>query len=291
MAIKLLVVLVVLALAQGLPDHARMRDFSRLRVWVALLGRRGDVLQSFLALVVPVALCALLQWWLSGPLFGLLGVAFAVCVLWFAWGPRDLGQDIEAVLKAPDSERRRAAAQALRPEGEEAALPWQAAALVEASFRSALQRWFGVLFWFLLAGPAGALAYRLAQVLAWGALLDGEQAAAGRDFARRLARLLDWAPAHLMALAMAVASDFDAVFHSWRAHHDAAGKGYFTLDLGFLGAIARAGVDADVVAGDGYAEDVDDPLVELDDARHLLVRVLIVWLAATAVFALGGWFN
>lgn len=193
-------------------------------MWVALLGRRGDVLQSFLALVVPVALCALLQWWLSGPLFGLLGVAFAVCVLWFAWGPRDLGQDIEAVLKAPDSERRRAAAQALRPEGEEAALPWQAAALVEASFRSALQRWFGVLFWFLLAGPAGALAYRLAQVLAWGALLDGEQAAAGRDFARRLARLLDWAPAHLMALAMAVASDFDAVFHSWRAHHDAAGK-------------------------------------------------------------------
>mgnify|MGYP000858158011 FL=1 len=291
MAIKLLVVLVVLALAQGLPDLARMRDFSRLRVWVALLGRRGDVLQSFLALVVPVALCALLQWWLSGPLFGLLGVAFAVCVLWFAWGPRDLGQDIEAVLKAPDSGRRRAAAQALRPEGEEAALPWQAAALVEASFRSALQRWFGVLFWFLLAGPAGALAYRLAQVLAWGALLDGEQAAAGRDFARRLARLLDWAPAHLMALAMAVASDFAAVFHCSRAHHDAAGKGYFTLDLGFLGAIAHAGVDADVVAGDGYAEDVDDPLVELDDARHLLVRVLIVWLAATAVFALGGWFN
>ena len=89
MAIKLLVVLVVLALAQGLPDLARMRDFSRLRVWVALLGRRGDVLQSFLALVVPVALCALLQWWLSGPLFGLLGVAFAVCVLWFAWGPRE----------------------------------------------------------------------------------------------------------------------------------------------------------------------------------------------------------
>jgi AmpE protein len=179
----------------------------------------------------------------------------------------------------------------LRADGETAPLEWKAAAVVEATFRSALQRWFGVLFWFLLAGPAGALAYRLAQLLAYNDTMASEQNGEARGLAQRIALILDWAPAHLMALAMAIASDFDAVLHSWRSYHDAQGKGYFSLDLGFLGAIAHASVDADVVAGDGYAQDVDDPLVELSDARHLLARVLIVWLAIAAVFAIGGWFN
>jgi AmpE protein len=260
-------------------------------VWTTLLGRAGDGVQAALALVIPVLVCALLQYALQGPLFGLLGVLFAIAVLWFAWGPRDLGRDIEAVVKAPDSERRLAAVQALRPDSAQDALPWQAAPLVEATFRSALQRWFGVLFWFLLLGPTGALAYRLAQVLAYGDVLVGERSANGRALAQRVALVLDWAPAHLMALSMAVAADFESVFHAWHAHHQAGGRSWFSLDLGFLAAIARAGVDADVVAGDGYAEDVDDPMVELIDARRLLVRVLVVWLAVAGVFALGGWFN
>src|SRR3569623_693553 len=289
MAIKLLVVLLVLALAQGLPDLARMRDFSRLRVWLSLLGKAGDGLQVALALIVPVTVCALLQYWLQGPLFGLLGALFAVCVLWFAWGPRELGLDIAAVNKAPASDRRLAAGQFQRADGESAPLPWQAASVVEATFRAALQRWFGVLFWFLVAGPAGALAYRLAQVLAYGNVLPCGNSQ-GRGMAQRVALILDWLPAHLMALAMAVASDFDAVFHAWHAHHRDE-RGWFNIDLGYLGAIARASEAAAVAAGDGYAEDVDDPLVELTDARNLLMRVLIVWLAVAAVFALGGWFN
>ena len=40
--------------------------------------------------------------------------------------------------------------------------------LVEAVFRCALWRWFGVLFWFLLLGPAGALLYRLVSLSAQG---------------------------------------------------------------------------------------------------------------------------
>ena len=51
-----------------------------------------------------------------------------------------------------------------------------------------------------------------------------------------------------VALALAIASDFDAVLRAWRSYHERHGQGYFTLDLGFLSAIARAGVDADVVA-------------------------------------------
>jgi AmpE protein len=288
MAIHLLAVLVVFALAQGLPDLSRLRDFSRLRVWLGVLARVGGTTRSLLAVLVPVLLCLLIQHGLRGWLFGLLSFAFAVCVLWYSWGPRDLSEDVDAVVKAPDSERRVAAAQYLRPDGDTEPLPFEAPALVDAAFQSALRRWFGVLFWFLLLGPAGALLYRLAQLLAWSPGLAEQQSAEGRQFMRRLGLLLDWAPAHLMALALAVASDFDAVFHTWKSWHDRMGRGYFSLDLGFLSAIARASVDADVIAGDGYAEDVNDPLIELADARHLLVRVLIVWLAVTGLLVLGG---
>ena len=288
MAIKLLAVLVVFALAQGLPDLSRLRDFGRLRVWLGVLANLGDGARTLTALAVPVVICALVQYAFAGWLFGLLSFAFAVCVLWYSWGPRDLSEDVDAVVKAPDSDRRVAAAQALRCDGDDRPLPFEAPALVDAAFCSALRRWFGVLFWFLVLGPFGALGYRLTQLLAYSPSLADAQGDTGRGFARKLALILDWAPAHLMALALAIASDFDAVFHTWKTWHDRMGKGYFSLDLGFLSAIARASVDADVIAGDGYAEDVNDPLVELADARHLLVRVLIVWLAATGLLVIGG---
>lgn len=288
MAIHLLAVLVVFALAQGLPDLSRLRDFSRLRVWLGVLARIGGSARSVLGIVVPVLICLLIQQLLDGWMFGLLAFAFAVCVLWYSWGPRDLSEDIDAVVKAPDSERRAVAAQNLRPDGDQHVLAFEAPALVDAAFQSALKRWFGVLFWFLLLGPCGALLYRLTQLMAWSPALGDLQSSGGRALVRKFSLLLDWAPSHLMALALAIASDFDAVFQTWKTWHDRMGKGYFSLDLGFLSAIARASVDADVIAGDGYAEDVNDPLIELADARHLLVRVLIVWLAVTGLLVLGG---
>ena len=52
---------------------------------------------------------------------------------------------------------------------------------------------------------------------------------------------------------------------------------------------SRASVNADVEAGDGYAEDVHSPLTQLDDAHLLLHRVLIIALALIAIMALTGW--
>jgi AmpE protein len=89
-----------------------------------------------------------------------------------------------------------------------------------------------------------------------------------------------------MALTLALVSEFDAVIKTWRDYHAAHGNGYFTLDLGFLGELARAGVDADVVAGDGYATEVSNPLVALADARRVLRRILVAWLAVIALVAL-----
>jgi len=287
----LLVLLLVVATSHALPDLARLRDFSWLKVWVSRWPRdaSGAHLPVVLLPLLLVVACLLIQAALAHVMFGLPAFAFGAIVLFYCWGPRDLEADIDAVLKAPDSDRRHAAAQALRPDPAATALPLESAPLVEATFLSALSRRFGVLFWFVVLGPAGALGYRVVQLLARHPAFVAEVDAGRRGLLERTALVLDWAPSHLVALTLALVSEFDAVVRTWRDYHAAHGQGYFTLDLGFLGALARAGVDADVIAGDGYATDVSDPLVELADARRVLRRILVAWIAVIALFVLAGW--
>lgn len=291
MAVVFIATLLVLVAAQLAPALARFRDFSWLRRWHDAVGRgSGDLAGLLLVVGIPVLLCAALQIVLHGRLFGLLALAFATVVLFYAWGPRDLERDAEAVDKAPDAERRAVAAQALRDDEMTQPLPLESAALVEAAFLAALRRWFGVLFWFALLGPAGALMYRLVQLLAWNPVHTADTTAGQRALLQRAARALDWLPAHLMALALALASNFDAVFKTWHDYHAARGDGYFSLDPGFLNAIARASVAADVAAEDDAAQAARNPLVALDDAMVLVRRVLVVWLTILAIVVLAGWF-
>lgn len=289
----LLAALVVIIITYAVPDLARLRSFSWLRSWLSRWDSvtRDDDHAPASVLAIPILLviaCCLLQAAFSHALFGLLGFAFAVVVLWYCWGPRELETDVEAVLKAPDSERRIAAAQMLRPQPATLPLPFAATALIEATFYSALSRWFGVLFWFVVLGPAGALGYRIVQLMARTPAFSDELDEARRTFMERCAKILDWAPAHLIALSLALVSDFDAILAIWRQHASRA-KSWLTLDLGFLGDVARAGVDADVDAGDGYSTDVTDPLAELADAHRVLRRVLVTWLVVIALLILLGW--
>jgi AmpE protein len=283
MAIKLLAILLVLFVCHTLPDLARWRDFAWWRSWLEQLGRPPAAAAALvLGIIAPVLVCALVQWGLRLPWFGLLEFLFAAVVLYYCWGPLDLERDVEAIDKAPDAAQRLAAAQALKTD-EKGELPFDAEHLVTATFHAGLKRWFGVLFWFAVLGPCGALLYRLSQLLAGTAELGN------RPLAQKFAAVLDWAPAHLMALSLALASNFDAVFTSWRDYHRAHPQGYASLDLGFLDAIARASVDADVAAGEGEV-DAHSPLIALDDAMVLVRRVLVVWLTLIALLVIGGFF-
>ena len=68
-------------------------------------GRHGIVL----ALLPVLAGVALLQWLLHAPLLGFLGLLFGVVALVYAWGPRDLDVDVEAIIDAHDAPTRREA--------------------------------------------------------------------------------------------------------------------------------------------------------------------------------------
>lgn len=292
MAIVFIAILLVLVLSYYLPDAPRLRNFGWLRHWLEQGAQQSSaVLGLVISIGLPVLLCLIVQLALRGSLFGLASLAFSLAVLFYCLGPRDLERDVEAVDKAPDSDQRTTAAQALRPEESEEPLPFQAEALVAAAFDASLRRMFGVIFWFVLLGPVGAFLYRITQLLAFAPDYAHTSPAPQQALAEKFARVLDWAPAHLIALALALAGDFDAVFKAWRDYHVARSKGYFCLELGFLNAIARASVDADVAAGDGHVIDLASPLVALDDAITLIRRVLVVWVAVIALVVIAGWFG
>lgn len=287
MAFSLLTVLIALGLLHLRPQLARWGSDRAFRQWIGQLGDTSGVGRVVLALLVPLVLCALLIWLLGRlPLGELWQALFALAVLLYSFGPRGFEADLEAILQAPDGLQREATAQALTEDGE--TIPWRAAALGEAIAYAALRRRFGVLFWFFLFGPVGALLYRLAQTLGRDGSLQLDTSSA--TSARYLANALDWLPAQLLTLTLAVVGHWEAVIGAWRQwHSQAVASSWYSSGPGFLGAAAQADALSDIEGGDGYAEDRTDPLAELVRLRSALLRALLAWLSVVALIVIGGW--
>jgi AmpE protein len=287
MAISLLIVLITLGVLHLRPQLAGWVGDRPFRQWIRQLGDTTGVGRVVLALLLPLVLCAVVVWLLGRlPLGELWQLLFALAVLLYAFGPREFEADLEAIVQAPDGLQREATAQALTEDGETVA--WQAAALGEAVAYAALRRRFGVLFWFFLFGPVGALAYRLGQTLGRDRSLQLDDASALS--ARHVANALDWLPAQLLTLTLAVVGHWEAVIGAWqRWHAQAATNSWYSVGPGFLGAAARADAISDIEGGDGYAEDRTDPLAELVRLRSALLRALLAWLSVVALVVIGGW--
>lgn len=264
------------------------QQVDRLANWPPLL---LVVLLAFV-LVLPVLLARLA---LGDALFGFPYLIFAVIVLFFSFGPKDIAEEVReycAALESGDAEAIRSTGKALL-EREPSADPVERANDLEAAVCiQANNRLFAVIFWFVLLGPLGAWAYRVTDLIRRRAVFT-----AARDETRETAASLcvgaaedlhgwlAWIPARLAALGYAMAGSFDGAVSAWRTSGGPAlpprEQGESLLARVGTGALALELLEGETIAERG----VRGALA----ANKLVLRSLLIWTAVIAAMTLYGW--
>lgn len=247
--------------------------------------RRLPVLPWLLA-GLAAALVALLQQGLGS---FLLEVPFAAAVLFFCLGPRDLAEDVQklrAARSAGDAATVARLTQLLQVGPEPDA---DHRSLLGALFIQSHERRFGPLLWFLVAGPAGAVLYRIAsRAPGW---LDAPDDAQARS-AALLHGALAWLPARATALLYGLAGSLDDALDAWKRVqdeiHGAPERSWQRHTWSLLAETANAALDWEDSADGGpmLTSSLDPTLAEV---LRMERRATLLLLALSALFTAGIW--
>jgi membrane protein required for beta-lactamase induction len=239
-------------------------------------------------LLVPAAPVLLVSYALQSPgLWDPDYLAFAVLVLFFALGPRDLGNEVaeyRAALDRNDTET----ARAVLIEMSEAQNPRVSDIDVveEAVFVQSVNRIFGVMFWFVALGPVGAWLFRISDMLrrraAFESLRDPEIDAAVFPGIEAAYGVLKWIPARLAMLGFALCGSFDDAINRWKQHH--AGPGT-PIDKKNDVLTAQVGKAAMIRA----LEEPANSSAGARNAMRLVTRTLFLWITLLALMTIAGW--
>ena len=317
---NLLAIVIALALEQWRSFEWRMRVERAFVAWARGIERRlnggtpgQSVVATLLAIVPPVAIAALV-FWLLDRLHPLLGLVVNVFVLYALMGFRRFSHAISAIISALRGAdivgARRALAAWEGSAAGELSSEDIARIAIERGLADAYRQVFAVLFWFVvLPGPAGAVLYRAAALLAveWKGLLPGDDMSAlarslavfGRP-ARLLLRVLDWIPARLTALSFAIVGDFEDAAFCWRTQARTWPEAHGGEPIGVVLASAAGALGVQLggsrPGNDGTAE--ARPEIGIGDAVEaeilpsavgLVWRALVLWLLLVLLLSLANW--
>ncbi|MGH8397632.1 MAG: regulatory signaling modulator protein AmpE [Gammaproteobacteria bacterium] len=235
-----------------------------------------------LVVVLVPTLVVLFVGHLLDHIWGVFGFVFAVLILLFTLGPKDLNTQVEAYLDAiqtGESHRADALAHELL-RGEPPSDPVvRTKAITSLVLSEANDRLFGILFWFAVLGPAGAVLFRSTDFLR---RLPPEEARS-TEFVSAVGRLhgvLAWIPAHLAAIGYALAGSFEDAISELKAFYGNSTLRFF-----------QVGEEVLVCTGLGAlrAGSEESGTVRLRSALLLVRRTLIIWMAVYALITLFGW--
>lgn len=270
---------------------AGFRQAQRLPTWPALI----PVILLALLLVMPIAVISLV---LGDKLAGLPYVAFAIVVLFFSFGPKDIGEDVDEYCRALE-------------DGDEEKILQTAKAIIESDVPEddlerihkveesvcvqANNRLFAVIFWFIVLGPLGPLgawAYRVTDLIRRRAVFTASRddqtdstMALVRDAAVLLHGWLAWIPARLTAIGYAAAGHFDAALGAWRAPTEQQDASLPQYNENLL---ARVGISALALNDDAEEDLLKRGVRGATAANRLVFRLLLIWAVIISAMTLYG---
>lgn len=214
-------------LSRDNPAHSVFRSWSR---WARHALDAGQMSHGWLAwglaVTVPALLSALIFWLLSA-IHLLLGFVWLVLALYLTLGFRQFSHHFTAIRVALESGDEAGARAALsRWKNADTTTTSREVFLrqvIDYSVISAHRHVFGVLACFVVfaalgLGPAGAVAYRLAEHVSrrWTDGVPGLPEHASNKAARAAWRWIDYAPVRVTALFFAVVGHFEEAIANWR---------------------------------------------------------------------------
>lgn len=264
-----------------LERHRNFDWYDRYSRWIlkVLPGLTKQQKSSIVILLLPIIfITGLLQGWLDDKLLGFTELVFGLVIFAFSLGPKDLNRQVDRYLAARESgDQASAQSEASDILQQKAAddADQQTLEVTRAILHESNDRFFAVIFWFVVLGPMGALLYRLSSYS-----MRNSSSATLAMAARQLQAILAWAPAHLVAMGYALTGNYEAAkqeFNSKCKQEDLYECNYLTL----------------ITAGQGALKDFapDDETASIRSARALVLRTLVVWLAIIAVLTLMGWMS
>lgn len=210
----------------------------------------------------------------------LISLFIGTAVLIYSLGPKNLEDQLKGYLNA-ESNR------------DQAAMRWYAQEILEElpskeherleetvsdwALLKANHRIFGVIFWFVILGPVGALFYRLnCELLRHRKLTtqtEGEDSLYDATI-ERLFLIINWLPTRLTAFTYAVTGNFVAAYEQWRRQSKIKDPNPNTTLLMKVAKGAVVGGDAGKLVAASFS---------------LVKRSLILWFTVLALMTITGW--
>jgi len=237
-------------------------------------------------LVIPVGL---IETVLSERLAYIPQFLFAVVVLLFCLGPRDLGKEVDDYCEALQNQNQ----DEIRNVAHELLERWPETGETEPDIETAIyaqanNRIFGVVFWFVMLGPSGAWLFRVLDLMRHRAAqqIQTLTVTGGDAELSRIAHailllhfLIAWIPGRLLAIGYILAGNYDAAVAAWKEFRSESSAGFPGPTDQLLGAVGKGAAFS--VGADGSA------LGRISSAKTLVFRTLwMIWCPVLALLTL-----